>query len=59
MTDRTLMLWAVVALVLLFTRKAQPMTSTSPDGTITVQGRTLLAPGLWLTEDWQTWRRKT
>ncbi len=51
-------LWlAIGVLALLAIRRrpaAQPAVTT--DGqTITVNGRTLLGPGLWRTEDWSSW----
>lgn len=41
---------ALAALAWLILRARGPQS-----GTLTVKGRTLLGPGLWRTEDWQTW----
>jgi hypothetical protein len=53
--DKTLaVVGAILAILYLMGRK-----KAARDGqqTLNVAGRTLLPPGLWRTEDWQTWQR--
>ena len=60
-TRNNLLWWALAGLALLImsrkqTAAAAPATSTE-DGTMLLNGRVLLPPGLWRTEDWRTWQQ--